>query len=287
VDRPAPHLEETAGPRHYVFAVAATSAAALVMLVVTRWLEDFPLLVLLAAVMASALRGGAGPGLVATGLSGVAILGAAHFPADAFRIPTVNLSDEVVRLVVFLVVAGGISLLAGARRRAERERDALLVREQAARKQAEEASWAKDRLLATVSHELRNPLAAILSWSSLLRGASADRERTAHGLDVIERNARSQARLIDDLLDVSRFVNGRMRLDVRPTDLAAVVATALETIGPAADANQIQIPEATGRRPGSASGWRSSDAWSSCTAARSPPTAPARRAAPCSGSRSR
>src|ERR1051326_8763519 len=110
----------------YAFASTATCVAVLTTLLATRWLEDFPLLILLTAVMASALRGGTGPGFVATALSGLSIFGATHFLARRFAIPPVNAGDEVLRLVIFLFVATGISLLAGARQRAERERDVPL-----------------------------------------------------------------------------------------------------------------------------------------------------------------
>jgi signal transduction histidine kinase len=224
----------------YLFATAATCLAVLVTLLLTRWLEDFPLLILLTAVMASSSRGGAGPGLLATALSGFAILGATHFLATVFEIPRVNLGDEVVRLIIFLFVASGISVLAGARRRAERERDLWLVRERTARKQAEDASLAKDRLLATVSHELRNPLAAILSWASLLRDRALD-EHARRAFGAIERNAKMQARLTDDLLDVSRFAAGKLRLDVRPLDLVPVIEAALEIVRPAAEAKRVRF----------------------------------------------
>jgi signal transduction histidine kinase len=224
----------------YLFAVAATCLAVLVTLLLTRWLEDFPLLILVTAVMASSLRGGTGPGLLATALSGFAILGATHFLAAAFAIPRVNLSDEVVRLIIFLFVASGISTLAGARRRAERERDVLLVRERTAREQAEDASWAKDRLLATVSHELRNPLAAILGWASLLRDRALD-EQTRRACRAIERHVKMQARLTDDLLDVSRFAAGKLQLDVCPLDLVPVIEAALDVVRPAVEAKRIRV----------------------------------------------
>ena len=224
----------------YLFAFVATCLAVLVTLLLTRWLEDFPLLVLLTAVMASSLRGGTGPGLLATTLSGFAILGVTHSLAAAFEIPRVNLGDEVVRLIIFLFVASGISALAGARRRAEQERDLLLVRERTAREQAEDASLAKDRLLATVSHELRNPLAAILSWASLLRDGALD-ERARRAFRAIARNAKMQARLTDDLLDVSRFAAGRLRLDVRPLDLVPVIEAALDVVRPAAEAKRVRV----------------------------------------------
>lgn len=224
----------------YAFAVFVTAVGIAVTLVVTRRLEDFPLIILLAAVMARALRGGTGPGFVATTMSAAAILGASHFLAAAFAIPPVNLGDEVVRLVIFVSVASGISLIAGARRRAERERDVLLVREQAARAEAEAASLAKDEFLAMVSHELRNPLAAILAWSTLLQDeCTAEMRRRAAG--AIERSAKAQSRLVDDLLDVSRIVRGKLRLDLCPMDLVPVIEAAVDTVRPAADAKRITI----------------------------------------------
>ena len=228
----------------YAFAIAATTVAALITLLATRWLEDFPLLILVTAVMASALRGGTGPGFLATALSGVAIFSATHFLASRFAIPPVNAGDEVLRLVIFLFVATGISLLAGARRRAECERDELLVREQAARGEAEAANAAKDRFLAAVSHELRNPLAAILSWASLLRGARVDDGTMRRAVDATERNARCLARLVDDLLDVSRIVTGKFRLEAHATQVVPVVEAAIETVAPAADSKHIAVDRA-------------------------------------------
>jgi signal transduction histidine kinase len=225
----------------YAFAVAAICVAVPITLLATRWLEDFPLLILITAVMASALRGGTGPGLLATALSGLAIFGATHFLARRFAIPPVNAGGEVVRLVIFLVVATGISLLAGARQRAEGERDLLLVREKTARAEAEAANGAKDRFLAAVSHELRTPLAAILSWASLLRGTAGCDETIRRALDAIERNAKSQARLVDDLLDVSRIVAGKLRLETRPTNLVPIIEAAVATLASAADAKHIRL----------------------------------------------
>jgi signal transduction histidine kinase len=235
-------LSITAARRNaYLFVLAATSVAVLVTLLATRWLEDFPLLILLTAVMASALHGGTGPGLLATAISGAAIFAATHLLATRFAIPPVNASDEVVRLVIFLFVATGFTFLAGARQRAERERDLLLVREQAARAEAEAANGAKDRFLAAVSHELRNPLAAILSWASLMRSTTLDDRTLRHGLEAIDRNARSQARLIGDLLDVSRIVAGKLRLAPSPVDLAPVIEAALDTVAHAAEGKRIDV----------------------------------------------
>ena len=124
-----------------------------------------------------------------------------------------------------------------ARRAAEKEREELLVREREARAQAEAANRAKDEFLATVSHELRTPLTAILGWASMLReGTVRDPAMVEHALATIERGAKAQAQLIDDLLDVSRIRAGMLRLDMRPVDLAGVVKAAADVVRPVADA---------------------------------------------------
>jgi signal transduction histidine kinase/CHASE3 domain sensor protein/ActR/RegA family two-component response regulator len=121
-----------------------------------------------------------------------------------------------------------------------KEAEASRAREQVLRNQAETASRAKDEFLAMVSHELRTPLTAILGWAVTLRGraASPDIDRA---LGVIERNARAQAKLIDDVLDVSRIVSGNLALALGPTNVAQTVAAAIETVTPAADAKNIFI----------------------------------------------
>lgn len=111
-----------------------------------------------------------------------------------------------------------------------------------AQEQAEAADRMKDEFLATLSHELRTPLSAILGWSQLLRSSSeALSVETAEGLEVIERNAAMQKRIIDDLLDVSRIISGNLRLDVQEVDLTNVVDHALAAIAPAAAAKQIRV----------------------------------------------
>jgi len=123
----------------------------------------------------------------------------------------------------------------------EQRRAALLAAERSAREQAEHAVRMKDEFLATLSHELRTPLNAILGWSQLIRaGALADAEMR-QAIEVVERNARVQAQLVEDLLDMSRIVSGKLRLDVRPTDLTAVVEAAVETVRPAAEAKEIRV----------------------------------------------
>jgi CheY-like chemotaxis protein len=116
-----------------------------------------------------------------------------------------------------------------------------LASEQAARAQAEEANRAKDEFLATASHELRTPLNAILGWSAMLEQTASLDVRTSKGLQSINRNTRTLAQLVDDLLDVSRMISGKMRLDVAPMDFGDVVDAAVETVLPAASAKDISI----------------------------------------------
>jgi PAS domain S-box-containing protein len=110
-----------------------------------------------------------------------------------------------------------------------------------AARMAEESSRLKEEFLATVSHELRTPLNAILGWTRMLRAGSVDSATAARALVTIERNARMQAQLIDDLLDVSRIVTGKMRMDVRPIDPTAFTEAAIEAIRPAADAKGVRL----------------------------------------------
>jgi len=123
-------------------------------------------------------------------------------------------------------------------RESEARRERLLESERAARVELERAGRMKDEFLATLSHELRTPLNAILGWSQLIR-RQGDRASLEQGLAVIERNARVQVQLIEDLLDMSRIISGKLRLDVQPTDFSAVVDAAVESVRPLADAKAI------------------------------------------------
>jgi signal transduction histidine kinase/ActR/RegA family two-component response regulator len=119
---------------------------------------------------------------------------------------------------------------------------------------AKAANQLKDQFLATVSHELRNPLAPILTWTHLLRGGTLEKEKAERGLEVIERNVVSLSQLIDDLVDVSRVVSGKFRLDVRPIDLVPVIRAATESQRPAIDAKQIRLHLVLDERAGLVSG---------------------------------
>jgi signal transduction histidine kinase/ActR/RegA family two-component response regulator len=143
-----------------------------------------------------------------------------------------------------------VSLVRAAQRARSRQFDMrdLLVSLHAAREQAERASRLKDEFLATLSHELRTPLNAILGWTVLLRQQAVEPERVARILDIVERNARAQAQLVSDVLDVSRMVAGKIRLNPRPMSVAAAVKDAIDTVKPAADARgvAIEFPEPHG-----------------------------------------
>jgi signal transduction histidine kinase len=129
------------------------------------------------------------------------------------------------------------------RQRLENERDALLIREQEARQEAERANRAKDHFLAVLSHDLRTPLTAILGWTRMLRVEKPDEVTIRRGLEIIERNAQAQTRLIEDLVDVSRITSGKFQLAVRSIEPATVCSNALEAVRPAAVEKNIRLEE--------------------------------------------
>jgi CheY-like chemotaxis protein/nitrogen-specific signal transduction histidine kinase len=125
--------------------------------------------------------------------------------------------------------------------RTDAEREELLAAERLARSTAERASALKDEFLATLSHELRTPLNAILGWTHVLQSGTADPARTREGLEVIARNARAQAQIVEDLLDMNRIMQGRLRLEVRRIELGSVLNEALDSVRPAAAAKGIRL----------------------------------------------
>jgi signal transduction histidine kinase/ActR/RegA family two-component response regulator len=126
-------------------------------------------------------------------------------------------------------------------KRSEEARGQLLLREQVARAEAEAANRMKDEFLATLSHELRTPLTSLLGWACLMRGSKLNDAMLQQGLEVIERNAKVQSQLIDDLLDVSRIISGKLNLEVRPVEISSVVEAAINVVRPAADAKSIRL----------------------------------------------
>ncbi|HEV7859906.1 MAG TPA: ATP-binding protein [Pyrinomonadaceae bacterium] len=120
-------------------------------------------------------------------------------------------------------------------------RQQLLSREQMARAEAESANRLKDEFLATVSHELRTPLTAIMGWAGMLGSGRLDEATSARAVETIERNARSQAQLVEDILDVSRVITGKLRLNIGPVDAASVINAAIDSVQLAADTKGIQL----------------------------------------------
>ncbi len=122
-----------------------------------------------------------------------------------------------------------------------RTKDELLMREQMIRAEAEAANRAKDEFLSILSHELRTPLNAILGWSAMLRQRTLSQDKVLRALETIERNAKSQAQLIEDILDISRIITGKLRLQVRPVNLVSVIESAIESVRLAAEAKSIRL----------------------------------------------
>jgi CheY-like chemotaxis protein/nitrogen-specific signal transduction histidine kinase len=137
-----------------------------------------------------------------------------------------------------------------AEKQAAREWDELLQRERAARADADRANQTKDSFLAAVSHELRTPLNAILGWAHLLSVGHLSAEQAARAIQTIERNAKAQARLIDNLLDASRIMTGKLELDVHALTLSSVVTAAVESVHHEADAKHVRLTLESGDDPG-------------------------------------
>ena len=147
------------------------------------------------------------------------------------------LNDNEGKLVSVLSLVLDVT----ARELAAQERSWALLREREARQEAEKADRLKDEFLATLSHELRTPLTSVLGWATLIRSGDIDEANYDVALETIERNARLQARLIDDLLDVSRIITGNLHLELRPIDLSPVVEAARDAVRPTAEAKGIKM----------------------------------------------
>src|ERR1041385_2577222 len=127
------------------------------------------------------------------------------------------------------------------RKQAEAERRVLLASAQAARAEADTANSLKDEFLATVSHELRTPLTAILGWSQMLASGTLDEQESKRAVETISRNARAQREIIDDLLDISRIITGKLRLEVRSMEMGRIIEAVVDGVRPAADARRIHL----------------------------------------------
>jgi PAS domain S-box-containing protein len=162
---------------------------------------------------------------------------------------TKNGEERTIELSVFTMRSGlgepqcyvSIKRDITTRKKTEEKLAQLLVRESAARADAEKANRLKYEFLATLSHELRTPLNAVIGWSRILKAGRLDNESSVHAIEVIERNAWAQKQIIEDILDVSRVITGKLQLHLGPVDLIAVVSAALDAVRPALEAKDIRI----------------------------------------------
>jgi signal transduction histidine kinase len=199
-----------------------------------------PLVLFTMAVTMSAWYGGFWPGLVATVTSG--LLGDYFFiePLHTFRLSTHNIPQQL-ELYLFYVIGFTISVISQGRLSSQAKLRQLLIREREAREEAQAANRLKDEFLANVSHELRTPLNAILGWSTILSKGRLDQARSAHAVETIDRNARIQLRLIDDLLDVSRIISSTLEIVSEPVRLTQVIDAAADMIRPSAESKGVQL----------------------------------------------
>src|SRR6266850_1312131 len=167
-------------------------------------------------------------------LIGDEVVGVIEFLSKQTRLPDYDLLDLIAS------VGGQIGQFQE-RQRAEEKLAQLLVRERTARADSEKANRLKDEFLATLSHELRTPLNAVIGWSRMLKSNRLDKDSTLHALGVIERNAWAQKQIIEDILDVSRVITGKLQLRLGPVDLITVVDAALDAVRPAMEAKEITI----------------------------------------------
>jgi len=233
--------EIRSAPLRYGLALASFGLILLVTFAL-QWILPFKIdltSLIIIAMIASAWFLGLGPGLL------FAVI--LELTLDYFARPPMAFKSAVIifnRLVLF----SSVVWFASSRRKAEqhlREQRELiqqaLERERHARRHAENSDRLKDEFLATVSHELRTPLSAILGWAAMLNMGDLDEKTTQDGLKVIERNAKAQAEIVGDILDVSRIITGKLHIDARPVELAAIVRAAVDTLQLAADAKNISL----------------------------------------------
>jgi PAS domain S-box-containing protein len=195
-----------------------------------------------------------------------------HLPVTSYlAVPVMSRSGEVLGGLFFghpepdvfserdeMVVAGLASQAAVAMdnarlyetaKRARAEAESAAAEKERLYRQAEESNRLKDEFLATISHELRTPLSAILGWARMLRMGQLSEENAVKALETIERNARAQAQLVDDLLDVSRIITGKLRMDVQPADPNTFIDAAVESVRPAAEAKGVRVQKVIDTAP--------------------------------------
>src|SRR5438874_1523988 len=212
-DRLRPLRKATAGFR-YTAAAAIVAAALAVSAVLEPVMDRVPSAPLFAVLLAIAWLFGMGPAVFG---AAVALVPLAYLADESHPKWYVDQRD-IFWILLFFITALAMAWLASAVRRLEDERTALLVRERAARAEAEAANRAKDAFLTIVSHELRSPLTAILGWCRMLRSGRLPPADGDRALDTIEQNTRLQAKLVEDLLDVSRAAAGKLEIATRSVD---------------------------------------------------------------------
>jgi len=167
-------------------------------------------------------------------------------------------NESLVLLQIYMglttVLAMAIAAAVSQHNRAEEGRALLLSREQSARREAERANRLKDEFLATLSHELRTPVTAILGWARMVRSGKLDQPACERALEIIERNAKAQVQLIEEILDVSRIIGGKLRLEVQPVSLPEIIEAAMDAIRPAAEARGIRLQTAIDPKAGAVLG---------------------------------
>jgi signal transduction histidine kinase len=224
-------------PLRAAISIGSVLAASIVSIVVRPLTHAAASPLFVAAVTASAWLGGLSAGLLATLLAAVALDAVMASSWPSFTLT----EDAVAQLVVFVFVALFVSTLDHARRRAESQREELLERERTARADAEEANRAKDEFVTIVAHELRTPLTAIVSWSAAMSDARLGPALASRALEAIRRNATLQARVIADLVDLSRLGRGRLALQLDAVDLCGVVTAAVEALTVTATSRGIKV----------------------------------------------
>jgi signal transduction histidine kinase/ActR/RegA family two-component response regulator len=169
------------------------------------------------------------------------VLGGLFFGDPRVGVFTKQHEQIVIGLASQAAIAMDNARLFDTAKRAHAEAERVATEKERLYRQAQESSRLKDEFLATISHELRTPLNAILGWAHIVRNGHLDSNAYAKAIDTIERNARAQAQLIDDLLDVSRIITGKLRLEVRPADPNSFIEAAIEALRPAAEAKGVKV----------------------------------------------
>ena len=232
-----------------IIAVGSVASATVIRAIIHAVLnEQIPYSTFYPAVMLTALSGGLYWGLLAIVLSAIA----ASFWLTPFWRPLISEPNDLVGMGMFLLVCALIVWLSNRvrehRREIERAAEQLqesLAREQAARKEAELANRSKDDFLATVSHELRTPLNSIFGWVQLIRQQRLTEKEVERAMESIERSARIQTQLVNDLLDLGRMGMGKVRLAVKPVSIAQIASAAAQIVLPAAKCKNVDVAVST------------------------------------------